>query len=263
MPLVRTGDAEIYVEEHGSGPPVIFAAGLGGSGEFFRPQIEALKGSHRVVVFDHRGVGRSGPATPPFSISGLAQDVVRILDALGIERAAFVGHSTGGAMGQWLGATHADRFTRFVLGGTWRRADTRFLEVFKARRAVLTGLGIEAYARHSLHWLYSRDWFEASADRIDGIVAASVQAQPPAEIVAARLDALLASDHAGLMGPVDPPVLVLYAIDDTLLPPAYSEELIAAVPGCRWHRFDGGGHLFPQTRPDAYNEVVGRFLAEA
>lgn len=263
MTLVRTGDAEIYVEEHGAGPPVILAAGLGGSGEFWRPQIEAFKGSHRVIVFDHRGVGRSGPAEPPFSISGLAQDVVGILDALGIGQAAFVGHSTGGAMGQWLAASHPERFTRFVLGATWHRADARFREIFEARRAVLTGLGAEAYARHSLHWLYGRDWFEANAGRLDDIVAASVRSQPPTEITAARIDALLASDHAGLLSSADRPVLVLFADDDTLLPPAYAQELIAAVPGCRSHRFDDGGHLFPQTRAEAYNEVVGRFLAEA
>lgn len=262
MPLVRTGDAEIYVEEHGAGPPVILAAGLGGSGAFWQPQVEALRQNHRVIVFDHRGVGRSGPAEPPFSISGLAKDVVGLLDALVIDRAAFVGHSTGGAMGQWLAAEQPERFTRFVLGATWRAADARFREVFSARRAVLIGLGIEAYARQSLQWLYARDWFAAYGDRIDEIAAASAAAQPPADIVAARLDALLQSDHAGLLTGCDRPVLVLYADDDALLPPGYALDLIEAVPGCRSHRFVSGGHLFPQTRPQAYNEALADFLAE-
>jgi aminoacrylate hydrolase len=263
MPLVTVGDAEVYVEEHGSGSPVVFAAGLGGSGAFWQPQIDAFEGAYRVIVFDHRAVGRSVPAAPPFSISGLARDVVGILDALGVKRAAFVGHSTGGAMGQWLAATCPDRFTRFVLGATWHRADARFREVFAARRAVLTGLGVEAYARHSLHWLYPRDWFDANADQIDAIAAASAAAQPPAEILAARLDALLASDHGGLLTQAERPILVLSSEDDTLLPPAYADALIAAVPGCRAHRFDGGGHLFPQTRPGTYNDVLAGFLAEA
>jgi aminoacrylate hydrolase len=262
MPLVRTGDADIYVEEHGAGPPVILAAGLGGSGAFWQPQVEALRRDHRAIVFDHRGVGRSGPAGPPFSISGLAQDVVGILDALAIDRAAFVGHSTGGAMGQWLAARQPERFTRFVLGATWRAADARFREVFAARRAVLTGLGVEAYARQSLQWLYARDWFETNGDRLDAIAAASAAAQPPAEIVAARLDALLDSDHAGLLTESDRPILVLYADDDALLPPGYALDLIEAVPGCRSRRFESGGHLFPQTRPRAYNQVLAEFLAE-
>ncbi len=107
------------------------------------------------------------------------------------------------------------------------------------------------------------DWFDANADRIDTIAAASAAAQPPADILAARLDALLASDHGGLLTRAQCPVLVLSSEDDTLLPPAYADALIAAIPGCRAHRFDGGGHLFPQTRPDAYNDVLAGFLAEA
>ena len=60
----------------------------------------------------------------PYTIEGLARDVVGLLDALKIERAHFCGISIGGALGQWLGVNAADRFNSLVLSNTAARIGT-------------------------------------------------------------------------------------------------------------------------------------------
>jgi pimeloyl-ACP methyl ester carboxylesterase len=71
MPTLRTNDAELFYEEAGSGEPVLLLHGLGSSTLDWAPQIEALKGSYRVIAMDARGSGRSAshssPRTPPRS----------------------------------------------------------------------------------------------------------------------------------------------------------------------------------------------------
>ena len=90
MSLTSIGDAEIYTETRGNGDDLLLVAGLGGSGTFWREQVDLLAASYRVTVYDHRGVGRS-PGAPVVSTSEqLADDLLRLMDALGIERAHLV-----------------------------------------------------------------------------------------------------------------------------------------------------------------------------
>ena len=263
MPRVVIGEVEIYYERHGAGLTVVLAAGLGGWGSYWRAQVEDLARDHTVVIYDHRGVGRSAPAEPPFSVSGLARDVVGLMDALDIDQAAYVGHSTGGAMGQWLAVNHGHRFTAMVLSATWRRADARFQALIEARKETLLALGPAGYVRHSLPWVYPRDWFVANAEDLPARIAEMAAALPPDHVLAGRLDALLASDHGDGLEAIGLPVLVAYASDDCLIPPACSLEVARAVRGAARCRFATGGHHFPQTRTRRFNRAIRDFLENA
>ena len=261
MPLIETARATLHYEEAGKGPPVIFAAGLGGRGSYWARQFETLSGSFRCITYDHRGVGRSAPSAPPYSIAMLADDVVGLMDALGIDRAHYVGHSTGGAMGQWLAVHRPARFDRFVLSATWTWADARFRTVMTSRQAILDRLGPEAYVEASLPLLYPRDWFDRPAEEIAKFAADMAAGQGAPEVQSGRIDALLVSDQRDGLETVTADVLVTCAADDCLCPPAYSEELVERLPKARLVRFRDGGHHFPQTRSDWFNDAVGGFLA--
>src|SRR5438477_8729822 len=100
MPNARIGDAEIYYEEAGSGPPLLLVPGLGGQGAFWAKQIADFSRDFRVIVHDHRGTGKSTWSKITYSVDQMADDVLKLMDALGVASAHFVGHSTGGAIGQ-------------------------------------------------------------------------------------------------------------------------------------------------------------------
>ena len=99
MPTLRTNDAELFYEEAGSGEPVLLLHGLGSSTLDWAPQIEALKGSYRVIAMDARGSGRSRDLLKPggpFSVAQFAADGAALLDSLGAAPAHIVGLSMGG-----------------------------------------------------------------------------------------------------------------------------------------------------------------------
>src|ERR1051326_7530893 len=104
MPLMslENGD-ELYFEVQGDGPPLLLVPGLGGVATFWQRHVPVLARSFTVVLHDHRGCGRSSHSRSiDYSIEQMADDACRLMDHLGIARAHYVGHSTGGVVGQTI-----------------------------------------------------------------------------------------------------------------------------------------------------------------
>jgi aminoacrylate hydrolase len=94
--------AGLWYEWHGpeDGEVLILSAGLGGSGTYWAPNLPAFAERYRVLLYDHRGTGRSEPLPPgPTSVEAMAQDVMMLMEALGIRYPHFVGHALGGLIG--------------------------------------------------------------------------------------------------------------------------------------------------------------------
>ena len=120
MPKVTIADAEIYCETYGKGTPVLLVSGLGGVGNYWAPNIPAFSQKYQVVIHDHRGAGQSSRSLIRYSVDQMASDVLALMDKLGIDKAHLVGHSTGGAIGQTVAATHPERL---ISSGDLRQLD--------------------------------------------------------------------------------------------------------------------------------------------
>ena len=130
MPYANNQGVRIYYEVEGQGPPLVLAHGMGAGGDLnawrSTGYTDALKDDFRLILFDFRGHGRSDK---PFDFaqdkphevsahgSNPADDVVAVLDSLGIAKAHYLGYSMGAAAGFKQAISHADRFHSFILGG--------------------------------------------------------------------------------------------------------------------------------------------------
>ena len=87
----------LVIEEHGQGPlPVLLVHGMAGEAGFWSSTIRALGPTHRLIVPELRGHGRSTqPANGDYSIEGCAEDLGSVIEGLGLERVVLVGHSYG------------------------------------------------------------------------------------------------------------------------------------------------------------------------
>lgn len=115
MATATINGVELYYEEHGSGPPILFHHGFTGSHDGFVPIAERLQDRFRCILMDSRGAGDSEHPDGGYTIEQYARDVVGMLDHLGLDQVAYVGHSMGGGIGFQLGLEHAERFTHLVL----------------------------------------------------------------------------------------------------------------------------------------------------
>lgn len=117
---VASGGASLFYAEWGQGDPVILLHGGLGSIENFAYLIPDLAPSYHVIGIDSRGHGRSTRDETPYSYSLMADDVIAVMDDLGLEQAAFVGWSDGGIIILDMAIRYPERLTRgFMLGANY------------------------------------------------------------------------------------------------------------------------------------------------
>src|SRR5262249_30152570 len=109
----------LYFTEHGSGPPLLLVHGLMGTGDMFETVLDRFAATHRVIVPDLRGHGRSRPLPPPYTARQLAEDLAGLLQQLGIASTAVLGYSQGGAIAQQLALDWPQHCGRLVLACTY------------------------------------------------------------------------------------------------------------------------------------------------
>jgi len=259
MPTRTVNGVEIYYETHGSGPPLLLVAGLGGVGSYWNAQIPAFSKRYTVILHDHRGTGRSG-RPDQYSVELMAQDLVALMDDLGIESAHFVGHSTGGAIGQVIAIEHPARLASMVQYAAWTKADALFRWSFEVRKTLLSAAGVGAYT-HATPIFLMPPWFIRDNDaRLRAEEEKAVAGAPPAHIIEARIDAILRFDQCSNLLKIKTPTLVLCVKDDRLTPPYFSEDLARMIPGARLAWLEQGGHACSQVVPEEFNATVLSFV---
>src|SRR4029077_1691856 len=145
MPRIVIGDGALYYERQGVGFPVMFVSGLAGFASFWHDQAVSFAKNFDVITHDHRGIGQSDLTRSGFTVDRMAADVIGLMDALEIERAHIVGHSTGGAIAQILAVEHPKRLASVVLSASWTKPDAYFRRLFGLRKDILLRLGPSAY----------------------------------------------------------------------------------------------------------------------
>jgi aminoacrylate hydrolase len=190
----------------------------------------------------------------------MADDVLRLMDRLGIDSAHLVGHSTGGAIGQVIAQDHPERLRSLVLSASWAGPDPYFRRLFEMRKQILLTSGVEAYLRSSALVLAPPWWVSANDAALTAQHRQQAPAAPPVEVTASRIDAIMAFDRRKRLGDIRTPTLVIVSQDDAVTPRFYSEELAERIPGAKLVVLDGGGHFVPNIFPEPYNTAVGGFL---
>ncbi|WP_342641139.1 alpha/beta fold hydrolase [Rhodoligotrophos ferricapiens] len=255
---------KIAYEVTGSGPALILVSGLGGRGAFWRPLVSELAQSFTVVTYDHLATGRSSRVSGPFSVSGMAADLLCLISELDLERPTLIGHSTGGAILQELALIRSEKVGRLVLSATWAAPCPYFRALFASRLAMLDRAGLDEYRRMGVVLQYPPYW----ARDHEELFLNEMEAPPPAnleletEIVRARIAAVLAHDRLADLPKISAPTLVVTAADDMIVPAYHSETLAREIPGAGLAMLPRGGHFVPRTEPRAYVDALIPFLTE-
>jgi aminoacrylate hydrolase len=258
----------LYHEVHG-GPAagretVILSAGLGGSGAFWAPQMAALLSRFQVVLYDHRGTGRSvRTLTQPHTVAAMGDDIVKVMDALGLDRAHVVGHAAGGNAGLAMALNHPDRIGKLVVVNGWSRPDPHIRRCFDTRLALLNDIGVAAYVHAQPLFLYPADWISAHHARLQAEEPHHIAGFPPLDVMRARIQALLTFDIDADLPAITCPVLVSASADDMLVPLSCSRRLAERLPDATLDIAPWGGHGFTVTAPEAFNRAVVNFLSGA
>ena len=257
---VDVGDAEIHVEITGSGPDLLLVAGLGGRGAFWSKQIAVFAEHFRVITFDHRGCGNSTPDKVVYGAEHMAKDVIALMDAMAIERAHLVGHSTGGAIGQHIALNQPERLEKLVLSCSWAGPDTYLTELFRTRREILISCGPLAYLTIGTYLAMPSSVLQPQMTSARKFMEERLAAFPGLEVELSRINAVYTHDLRSRLHEITVPTLCIGAMDDQLTPPGFTQEMGELIPGAHVHLLARGGHFSPIAVTDEYNPIVLDFL---
>lgn len=252
--------AGLWYEWHGptDAAVLILSAGLGGSGNYWAPNLPALTERYRVLLYDHRGTGRSDRELPDASVEAMADDILLLMDALSIARATVMGHAAGAVAALALALKAPDRLDSIVAVNAWLRPDRHFLRCFELRLALLRDSGVEAYLRAQPLFLYPANWISDNLDRLDEEAAHQLASFPGRETVERRIAALAAFDVGDRVAEFRVPVFALSARDDMLVP-SHCIDAFYDTPG-GVGVIGVGGHACNVTEPEQFALFVRDFL---
>jgi aminoacrylate hydrolase len=254
----------LYYEEHGpaGGPPLILSSGLGGSGAYWAPNLDALAAEHRVIVYDHRGTGHSDRNLPErLSVGDMAGDLLALMNGLGISRASLVGHAAGACIALAAALDAPERVEGLFLVNGFARPDPHFVRCFETRLALLRDSGVAAFVHAQPIFLYPANWCSWNAERLMDEEAEQLCHFQGSANVEARIRALLAFDVADRLGEIQAFTVAIAADDDVLVPNTCSNLIgegvrNAVINGVQW-----GGHACNVTNPAEFNEILLSWLA--
>jgi aminoacrylate hydrolase len=253
----------LYYERHGApdAPPLILSSGLGGSANYWKPNIAALAAHFHLIAYDHRGTGRSDRALPDVvTVDDFANDILALMDALGIDSAHLIGHAAGGVAGLALALKAPERLDTLVIVNGWAKADPHFLRCFEARLNLLRHAGVEAFLRAQPIFLYPAHWISEHDAALDAELVHQLADFPGVATMEKRIIALAAFDISDRLGMFKTPMLALAAADDMLVPASCSRTLANHIPACGFAPMERGGHACNVTDPATFNRLVLEFI---
>ena len=147
MTFVAVPGGRLFTRIDGLGsaaaPWLVLSNSLAADHTMWEPQIPLLASRYRVLRYDTRGHGQSGAPEGPYTLSGLVDDVVRILDHHGIDTASFMGLSLGGMTGLGLAIGHGDRVEKLVCCDARADAPEPYVKGWDERLAVVQEKGLK------------------------------------------------------------------------------------------------------------------------
>jgi pimeloyl-ACP methyl ester carboxylesterase len=261
MPVLKVDGIELFYEERGSGPPLVFLHGLGSSARDWEFQLAHFSKQWRCVAFDLPGSGQSrDPARPhgPFSLAGYAKVVAAAMKALAIAPAQVVGLSMGGMTCLQLALDAPEVVTSITVvnAGASVVAKTLKARAVLALRAVLTRtLGPKFVGKLVAPRLFPRPHEHALRDQF----VAQLAAQDP-KTYAAVSRAVMGWSVEDRVQAISCPVVFISA-DADYSPVAVKEALAARIRGAKVIVVPDSHHALPIEKPQVFNEVLEASLA--
>jgi 3-oxoadipate enol-lactonase len=251
--------AELHVVEDGppDGPVVVLGPSLGTDLGLFDAQAHELADRYRVIRYDLRGHGGSPVVPGPYSVADLADDVVHLLDGLGIDRFAYAGVSLGGAIGLQLAVTVPDRVERLIV----MASAARFPDPpsWKARADRVREEGTDFLVPSRIGAWVTPGFAEShpeETERLLGMLRSTSR-----EGYAACCETIEAFDVRDQLPTITAPTLVIAGADDPATAPDTVRLIADGIPGARFVVVPSASHLVSAEQPEAVTAEIRQFLA--
>ena len=256
----NVGGTQVRIDGAQDAPVVVLCHALSTDLSLWDFQVAVWARFFRVVRYDLRGHGRSQAPAGEYGLDEMANDVTGLLDHLEVERAAFVGLSLGGMVGQLLALKSPQRLTALVLAETNARTPDALKGMWQQRIAGAIAGGMETQVEGSLARWFTPEFRAASPMTVAWIASLIRQTQAAGFI--ASCQAIEQLDLLDRLAQLRVPTLVVAGELDQAAPVANLQVIAERIPGARYIAIDKAAHLGNIEQATVFTEQVGAFLQE-
>ena len=259
-----SNDAQLFYTTVGSGPDLVLLHPTPCDHRFWLRVVDSLSSRYRVILPDLRGHGQSEAGSGPITIQKLGADIIKLLDALGIQRALFGGCSIGG----------------YVLYELWREAPARISALaFCCSRPQADAESNRAKREEWIAKIRQRgtgDFFEAMLESLIGPTALQrtpegigeiremMQTVKPDAVIAVQQGLAARRDSVGTARGIHVPCFVLAGGEDAASTPddmkLLAESIRSTGYGAEYHLLRDAGHYAPWEQPQLAGRLLRRFF---
>jgi pimeloyl-ACP methyl ester carboxylesterase len=257
MSLAKLNGININYQVEGQGESLVMIMGFTAGRSGWMPQIRFFKKYYRVITFDNRGVGKSDKPPGPYSTRMMADDTVKLMDLLGIEKAHIMSVSMGGMIAQELAINYPQKVMKLVLASTYARQDetsgdtlelAKFLQLTPEKKiSAMVGLAFNKPLYRFTFGLLARVQTRFTGD--SGRVG-----------IAGQSEACLKHDTLERLSSITAPTLVIVGTGDRIIKPVSSEVIAGKIPNAKLVKVEGGSHYFSFEMKRIFNREVLNFL---
>jgi 3-oxoadipate enol-lactonase len=256
MPMADVDGVVLHYRLDGpeDAPVLLLSNSLGATLDMWLPQLDAFTRHFRVLRYDSRGHGQSAVPPGPYGMDQLTDDVVGLLDAVGVGRVHYCGLSMGGMVGQALALRAPERLDRLVLCNTAALIGPP--ELWDSRVAAVAAGGTAVLVSVLDRW-FTAEFRQRFPDRVEPFAKMLRETNPLGYIACCR--AVQNHDLRFSLSAIRAPTLVVAGTGDVATPPAAGRFLVEAIPGAEYLELPAA-HLSNVEAADAFTTNVSAFL---
>jgi pimeloyl-ACP methyl ester carboxylesterase len=271
MPIAKARDIHTYHEVIGQGAPLVLVHGGFVDLRMWDPQVDHFSRTHRVIRYDLRGHGRTGPSErSAYSIHLFADDLVALLDHLGVDRATVCGVSLGGMIAQAFAVAYPDRLSALVLAGTaaasaltlGERLQRDLLFPRWALVSLIRLLGARRFVDFSF-WLArvtrGERWF-GHDEAVRDYVRQAMLRVPTAEYI--KIYGAIYGFRLLDLSAIHAPTLILNGEHESASVFHHTRVLSRLISNAKSQVIPEAGHVLNMENPAAFNAAVSAFLTQ-
>jgi pimeloyl-ACP methyl ester carboxylesterase len=267
-----TTQTGLHCEIYGSGDPVLFLHGLGGSTYSWRYMTTPLSGEHQVILIDFRGEGQSPkPHDDHYSIGDQGELIYQFIVEHDLKNLTLVGNSYGGGVSLFLAirlcAENPKRLKKLILIDSAGYPDHLPMFLKLLRTPILGWLAVHLLPpKCQIRMVLKKSYYDPAKITQQQVDAyAAPLASPGGRHALLEIGKLAIpkdiQSYIDLYPSISVPTLILWGEDDRVLPRLIGERLDAAIPNSSLKDIPRAGHIPQEEQPDAVVAHIKTFLA--
>ncbi|MCB5177078.1 3-oxoadipate enol-lactonase [Microvirga lenta] len=261
MAFVRANGIVLHHQVLGraGGPTLVFVNSLGSDFRIWQEVVPAFLDRFQVVLYDKRGHGLSDAPPAPYTMDDHVDDLLALLDILGIGRASLVGLSVGGMIAQRMAVRVPDRVQSLTLCCTAAKIGTS--ETWVDRIAAVEKNGLESIVGNVLERWFTAEFRRSRADECAGW--RNMLVRTPVHGYAGTCAAIRDADLTVDAGRIAVPTLCVAGDQDGSTPPDIVRRTAELIPDARFELIEPAGHIPCVEQPVVLSRLIGQHLQEA